>query len=196
MLNVPHLARFFVLLLMLLGLYLAGENTLISADVLSYESGASAIAATSIAVAATALELCFVSWIRQERSISELVKAFKTQPMAISLRLLALGLGLALTYHFDILTTAQHPQFQKDNAYFFGVVIAAFVFGPEACLLLAAWLWLKVRDVETSQMAENNHRDAENAYRRAERQTLIDLATAAGQEKAIERARERWGSQS
>lgn len=193
MLNIPHLTRCFVVGLLVLGLYLAVENTLISAEVLATMSGASVVSATAIAVGATALELTFASWIRSEQGMKELLTSIARKPLVTLPRMFALGIGLALTYHFDILTTAAHPRFNTDNAYFFTVVVMAFVFGPEACIVIASWLWFKARDVETRQLQQNTIRDAENAKMKRQKSTLVGLAEQAGEEEAIQIARSRWG---
>ncbi|MEM9151295.1 MAG: hypothetical protein AAGB19_12680 [Cyanobacteria bacterium P01_F01_bin.3] len=62
MLSIPFVARGFAVALCLLALCLAGENTIISAEVLSSQSGASALSSSAIAVGCTALEIAFTSW--------------------------------------------------------------------------------------------------------------------------------------
>lgn len=193
MLNIPMFTRLFATILISLGVYLAAENTLISAAVLADESGASAVAATAISVAATGLELIFASWIRSSNSVDTAKKAVRRINLASFLRMFIAGCGLALVYHFDILTTAKHANFDSASPYFFFVVVAAFVFGPEICIVLSAWLMEQARDTETRQMADGNARDAENAFRKAERLQLVDLAREAGKDKATKKAVERWG---
>lgn len=193
MLSIPPLTRLFAALLLALGLYLAVENTIISADVLGYGSGASVIASTAIAVVATGLELTFASWIRQEKSAVSLASEIKHRPIIMGLRLIGVGISLALVYHFDILTTARHPRFLTGDAYFFGVVVAAFVFGPEACIVISSWLWSKARDIETRQLDKDSIKDAENQRLKTRRSTLMDLSEQAGEAEAVAIARNRWG---
>ena len=192
MLNIPVLTRSFAMLLIALGIYLAFENTLISAEVLSTATGASVVAANAIAIAATGLEMVFASYIRQGRSLAELWAHLKANSTLAFLQLTATGCGLALVYHFDILTTAMHPGFSTESTYFFSVVIAAFVFGPECCILISSWLWQQAKEVETRQLADNNTKDAEHAYRRAERSQLVAMASQAGKENATKKATQRW----
>lgn len=192
MLNIPVLSRAFSMMLIALGIYLAFENTLISSAVLSEATGASLVSANAIAIAATGLELIFASWIRQGDTLESLWLKLKHSPAKAFLRLSVSGIALALVYHFDIYTTALHPGFSTDSAYFFAVVVGAFVFGPEVCIVLSAWVWQQARDTETKQMANGNSRDAENAYRRAERQRLVKLATQAGEADATKKAATRW----
>ena len=194
MLKIPHLARCFVVCLLALGLYLAIENLLISAEVLADESGASVVSASAISTVVAGIELVFASWVTKEKTLVEMVGELKKNPASVGFRLAGTGLGLGLLYHFDILTTAKHPQFSQASGYFFGIVVMAYVFGPEVCIVLASWLWRKATDAETKLLAATSHKDAENAYRRAERSTLIQLAEAAGKEKAIAKATERWSN--
>ena len=70
MLNLPLMTRAFAAILLALGLYLALENTVISADVLEAASGSSMVTSFAVAVIATGLELTFASWLRQEKGIS------------------------------------------------------------------------------------------------------------------------------
>lgn len=193
MLSIPVLSRAFSLLLVALGVYLAFENTIISAEVLASATGASTVAANAIAISATGLELVFASWIRQGESLEELWLNLKTNPKSAFLRLILAGSALALVYHFDMLTTALHPGFSTESRYFFSVVIAAFVFGPEACIVISAWVWQHAKETETKQMATTNHKDAENAFRQAERQKLVSMAKQAGADAAVKKATKRWG---
>lgn len=193
MLNIPNLARGFAIALLCLGLYLATENTLITAEVLADRSGASVVASVAFAFAATGLELAFVSWIRSEKGATGLLETLMHKPFRTVSQLFVLGIGLALVYHFDIMTTAEHPRFDAGERYFFSVVVLGFVFGPEACIVLFGWLWTKARDVETRKLQTDNLKDAENMKLRSERQQLMDLAKVAGQEDAIAKARTRWG---
>ena len=194
MLKIPHLARCFVVCLLTLGLYLAIENLLISAEVLADESGASVVSASAISTVVAGIELVFASWVTKEKTLVEMVAELKKNPASVVFRLSASGLGLAVLYHFDILTTAKHPQFSQASGYFFSIVVVAYVFGPEVCIVLASWLWRKATDAETKLLAATSHKDAENAYRKAERSTLIQLAEAAGRERAITKATERWSN--
>lgn len=77
MLNNPLLARAFAFILLALGLYLAIENTIISAFVLASSSGATPVTAFAVAVVASGLEISFASWIRQERTLTAVVGELK-----------------------------------------------------------------------------------------------------------------------
>lgn len=193
MLDIPMLTRAFAGLLLALGLYLATENTVISADVLEVSSGSSMVTAFAVAVAATGLELTFASWMRGEKGASTIVGEFKVKPLHTLVRLMVSGTGLGLMYHFDLLTTAQHPAFAGSDDYFFGVIVLALVFGPEACLVISFWLWTKARDVESRQLDQGTTKDAENRRLRSKRDKLVALADEAGQAEAIATARQRWG---
>lgn len=193
MFNIPILTRAFSVILLVVGIWLATENTLISAEVLGTQSGASVVASTAIAVFVTALELTFASWFIREDSLIELFRSVRKTPVPVLCRLFFVGMGLMLVYHFDILTTAMHPRFITDNRYFFSAVVGAFIFGPEACIMVSWWLWMKARDVETQQLKKNNHKDGDNAYLRAHREQLTSLGKAAGIAKANAQAAERWG---
>jgi hypothetical protein len=194
MLNLPLLSRIFSVILLALGLYLALENTLISAQVLQQASGATMVTAFSIAVVATGLELAFASWIRQEKTFPELMKELQNKPVHTSMRLFAAGLGLAIVYHFDLLTTASHPSFAASDNYFFSVVVIALVFGPEVCIVIASWLWLSSRDVQIRHLEKNTAKDAENQRLKTKRQKLVAIAEEVGQAEAISTARARWGA--
>lgn len=193
MLNIPVFTRAFAMMLISLGIYLAFENTLISADVLASATGASIVASTAIAITATGLELIFASWLRQGDTLTDLWSKLRSEPSKAFVRLFLAGMGLGLVYHFDIVTTALHPGFSTQSTYFFAVVIAAFVFGPEVCIVLSSWLWEQARDTETRQLATGNTKTAENAYRRAERARLVKLAAIAGKDDATKKAAQRWG---
>jgi len=181
-------------MLMLLGVYLAVENTVISADVLAKASGSNLTIAIAVAVVATGLELTFASWLRQGKGVVTVTGEFRDKPVQTAGRLFLLGLGLALVYHFDLLTTARHPSFVGGERYFFGVIVMALVFGPEACIVLASWMWFKARDVESRQIDQNAAKDAENMRLRTKRSKLVALANEAGEAEAIKTARQRWGS--
>jgi hypothetical protein len=118
----------------------------------------------------------------------------RDKPVQTAGRLFLLGIGLALVYHFDLLTTALHPSFVDGERYFFGVIVVALVFGPEVCIVIASWLWLKARDVESRQIDQNAAKDAENMRLRTKRSKLVALANEAGEAEAIKTARQRWGS--
>lgn len=193
MLNLPLLTRAFAGLLLALGLYLATENTLISADVFQASTGSSLVTAFAIAVVATGLELTFASWLRQDKTTSTVVSEIKNNPSKVLPRLFVAGLGLALVYHFDLLTTARHPAFAASESYFFGVLVLALVFGPEACIVISSWLWMKARDVESRQLDTNTTRDAENRRLRKRKEMLVALADEAGEAEAIATAQKRWG---
>ncbi len=193
MLNNPILTRAFAAILLALGIYLATENTIISSNVLEVRSGATMVTAFAIAVAATGLELTFASWLRQDKTPSTVVSNLKRKPVTNSFRLFGCGIGLALVYHFDLLTTAEHPAFRNSDSYFFGVVVLALVFGPEACIVISSWLWLKARDVETRQLDQNTTKDAENRRLKTKRDRLMSIADEVGQAEAIATARQRWG---
>lgn len=193
MLNNPLLTRAFAFILLALGLYLALENTIISADVLQSSSGASVVTAFAVAVIATGLELSFASWIRQEKSLPELAGELKRSPAHTTVRLFGSGLGLAVVYHFDLLTTARHPSFASSDNYFFSVIVIALVFGPEVCIVIASWLWLSARDVESRQLDKNTTKDAENRRLKSKRDKLVAIADEVGEAEAIATARQRWG---
>lgn len=193
MLSIPFVARGFAVALCLLALCLAGENTIISAEVLSSQSGASALSSSAIAVGCTALEIAFTSWMMQGKSMVQLVKVFKKSVGNTVFRLVIGAAVLLNVYVFDIKTTYMHPQFLSADTYFFIAVVAAYVFGPEILLLIGWWLWNKARDEETAYMAETNHRAAENAYRKSERERLVAMAEAAGRAHADARIAKRWG---
>lgn len=196
MLSIPFASRVLAGLLALLGTYLAAENTMISANVLGSQSGASVVASAAIAVLVTGVELVATSWLT--RGGDDAVQAWATirrQPVKWIPRLFGLGLLLAFVYHFDVLTTSLHPGFITDNAYFFSSVVFAFVGGPEICLAIASWLWRKSRDIETRMMADNNSKDAENEFRRSERQSMMAMARAAGEEAGQRKIIDRFGSQ-
>ena len=195
MLSIPHASRFLAALLVLLGVYLAAENTMISANVLGYESGASVVASAAIAVLITGVELVATSTLVRGDDFAQFWSTVRRQPVKWVPRLLGLGLLLGLVYHFDVLTTALHPGFRTDNAYFFGAVVGAFVGGPEICLGIAVWLWHKSRDIETRLMADNNAKDAENEYRRSERQSMMAMARAAGEQAGQRKVISRFGQQ-
>lgn len=194
MLNIPIFGRGFAVALAVLAFYLAAENTLISADVLSLATGISPIPANAIAMVATGLEIVFASWIRQEKTALELYRSIRHEPVTVVPRLVGLGLLLGLVYHFDVSTTAQHPKLITTSAYYFSIAVGMFVFGPEVCIFLAGWLWKASQDTETKVMHERSHRDAENAYERSKRDNLIALASQAGKQDAISKAQERWGN--
>ena len=193
MLNLPLLTRAFAAILLALGLYLALENTVISADVLGVSSGSTLVTAFAVAVIATGLELTFASWLRQGKGLAAIAGDFRSRPVQTFGRLVVAGAGLGLVYHFDLLTTASHPNFSDSDAYFFGVIVIALVFGPEACIVIASWLFLKARDVETRQLDQNTTKDAENRRLKTKREKMIALADEAGESEAIEAARKRWG---
>ncbi|PZO55455.1 MAG: hypothetical protein DCF15_10420 [Phormidesmis priestleyi] len=193
MLDIPMLTRVFAGILLALGLYLATENTIISADVLQSSSGASAVTAFAVAVAATGLELTFASWMRQEKGAATVVGQLQKKPLHTSLRLLFSGFGLALVYHFDLLTTARHPSFLQSDNYFFTVIVMSLVFGPEACIVISSWLWSKARDVESRQLDQNTTKDAENRRLKSKRDRLVAIADEVGAAEAISTARQRWG---
>ena len=193
MLNMPLMSRAFACILLALGLYLALENTLISADVLQRSSGATMVTSFAVAVVATGLELAFASWIRQERTFPELVKELQNKPVHTSSRLFMAGLGLAVVYHFDLLTTARHPSFASSDNYFFSVIVLALVFGPEVCIVIASWLWLSARDVQSRHLEKNTAKDAENRRLQTKRAKLVAIAEEVGQAEAITTARARWG---
>lgn len=193
MLNNPTLTRAFACILLGLGLYLATENTVISSNVLETRSGATMVTAFAIAVVATGLELTFASWLRQDKTPSTVTSELKRKPLRNTLRLFSGGIGLGAVYHFDLLTTAEHPAFSSSDSYFFGVVVLALVFGPEACIVISSWLWLKARDVETRQLDQNTTKDAENRRLKTKRDRLMSIADEVGQSEAIETARQRWG---
>lgn len=193
MLDNPILSRAFACILLALGLYLALENTLISADVLQKSSGATMVTAFAVAVVATGLELAFASWIRQEKTFPGLAKEFNGKPLHTTFRLFGSGLGLAIVYHFDLLTTARHPSFADSDNYFFSVIVMALVFGPEVCIVIASWLWLSARDVQSRQLEKNTAKDAENRRLKTKRDKLVAIAEEVGQAEAITTARARWG---
>ena len=193
MLNIPLLTRAFAGVLLALGLYLATENTIISADVLESSSGASMVTAFAVAVAATGLELTFASWMRQQKGAVAIAGEMQNKPIHTVIRLFVLGVGLALVYHFDLLTTARYPDFSGSENYFFGVIVLALVFGPEACIVISSWLWGKARDVESRQLDTNTTKDAENRRLRSKRDKLVALADEVGEAEAIATARKRWG---
>lgn len=194
MLNIPIAARAFAGLLLVVGLLLAVENTVISADVLAKASGANLAIAIAVAVVVTGLELTFASWLRQGKGVVTVTGQMRDKPVQTAGRLFLLGIGLALVYHFDLLTTALHPSFVDGERYFFGVIVVALVFGPEVCIVIASWLWLKARDVESRQIDQNAAKDAENMRLRTKRSKLVALANEAGEAEAIKTARQRWGS--
>ena len=194
MLNLPLMTRAFAAILLALGLYLALENTVISADVLEAASGSSLVTSFAVAVIATGLELTFASWLRQEKGLAALAGEMRSKPLHTSARLFVSSLGLALVYHFDLLTTSRHPAFTSSETYFFSVIVIALVFGPEACVVIASWLWFKARDVESRQLDQNTTKDAENRRLKTKRDKLVALADEAGEAEAIKAARQRWGS--
>lgn len=193
MLNMPLMSRAFSCILLALGLYLALENTLISAEVLQRSSGATLVTSFAVAVVATGLELAFASWIRQERTFPELMKELQNKPVHTSSRLFMSGLGLAVVYHFDLLTTARHPSFSGSDNYFFSVIVLALVFGPEVCIVIASWLWMSARDVQSRHLEKNTAKDAENRRLQTKRAKLVAIAEEVGQAEAITTARARWG---
>ena len=195
MLSLPFASRILAGLLGLLGFYLAAENTMISANVLGSQSGASVVASAAIAVLVTGVELVATSTLVRGDDFTAAWSSIRRNPLKWVPRLFVLGILLGLVYHFDVLTTALHPGFRTENAYFFGAVVGAFVGGPEICIAIAAWLWRKSRDIETRLMADNNAKDAENEYRRSERQSMMAMARAAGEEAGQRRVISRFGQQ-
>ncbi|MEM9092830.1 MAG: hypothetical protein AAGC93_29395 [Cyanobacteria bacterium P01_F01_bin.53] len=193
MLNIPFVARGFAIALCFLALCLAGENTIISAEVLSSQSGATALSSSVIAVGCTGLEIAFTSWMMQGKSMVELIKVFKKSAASTFFRLFIGSAILVNVYVFDIKTTYMHPQFISADTYFFIAVVCSYVFGPEILLLIGWWLWNKARDQETEYMAATNHRAAENAYRKSERERLVAMAEQAGRAHADARVSQRWG---
>lgn len=193
MLDLPLLTRGFAGLLLALGLYLATENTVISADVFMNSTGASSVTALAVAVIATGLELTFASWLRQEKTAAAVFGELRRKPHQVLPRLFVCGVGLGVVYHFDLLTTSQHPAFAASEAYFFGVLVVSLVFGPEACIVVSSWLWFKAREVENRQLDQHTTREAENRRLKTKRDKLVALADEAGQAEAITTARERWG---
>lgn len=194
MINIPLIAYPLSIIFFLVALALAGENTIISAEVLSKVSGASVLSSAFIAITSTAVEMLFASVVFRG-DLTEVSTKLRKKPAATLSRLLFGGLLLGWIYHFDITTTYQHPQFKTDDLYFFGVVVASFVFGPELLMCVGWWLWNKTRDEETKLMANTNHKVAENEYRKAERQQLNAIARAAGKAEADKKAAARWGPQ-
>ncbi len=192
MINIPFLARGFAVLLIFISLALAVENTLISAEVLMIQSGASALSSVAIAVGSTSLEIAFASWAMKEGSFEDLGTSLTSKPKRI-FRLLAFGLALALVYHFDILTTAMHPKFQSADSYFFAAVVGCYVFGPELVLIIGWWLWHKAGEEETKLLAKTNSKAAENVFWRSNRERAIALAKQAGTAYADKAAAKRWG---
>lgn len=195
MLSLPIASRFLAGLLCLLGVYLAAENTMISANVLGSQSGASVVASAAIAVLVTGVELVATSTLVRGDDFTGAWSLIRRNPLKWVPRLIVLGIVLGLVYHFDVLTTALHPGFRTENAYFFGAVVGAFVGGPEICLAISVWLWRKTRDIETRLMADNNSKDAENEFRRSERQSMLAMARAAGEESGQRRVLSRFGQQ-
>jgi hypothetical protein len=193
MLNNPMLARAFASILLALGLYLAIENMIISAQVLQTSSGASLVTSFAIAVASGGLELTFASWVRHEKGIVAVTGELQKHPAKTITRLFFGGLGLAVIYHFDLLTTSRHPSFQNSDNYFFSVIVIALVFGPEACIVIASWLWHSARDGESRHLDKNTTKEAENRRLKSKRDKLVALANEAGEAEAIATARQRWG---
>lgn len=192
MVNIPLIAYPLSIVFFFVAIALAAENTLISAEVLSKVSGASVLSSGFIAIVSTSVEMLFASIVFRG-DLTELAGKFRKSPVPTLTRLFFGGLFLGWIYHFDITTTYQHPQFNTENAYFFAVVVASFVFGPEMLLCVGWWLWNKTRDEETRLLANNNHRTAENEYRKAEKRQLHALARQAGTADATARAAKRWG---
>lgn len=91
------------------------------------------------------------------------------------------------------MTTARHPSFASSDAYFFSVIVMALVFGPEVCIVIASWLWVSARDIESRQLEKHTAKDAENARLKTKRSRLISIAEEVGESEAINTARQRWG---
>jgi hypothetical protein len=193
MIAIPALAYALAYAFIGLALALAAENTIISAEVLHNVSGASVIASGAIAISTSGLELFFASWVMREDSMTAVAEKLRKNPAPTIARLFFGGLGLGLVYHFDIYTTFRHPAFHTEDMYFFSVVVAAFVFGPEVILCIGWWLLHRAQEEETKLLAATNHKAAENAYRHSERTRLVSLAKAAGAAHADSRASNRWG---
>ncbi|MEL7354063.1 MAG: hypothetical protein AAFN38_21755 [Cyanobacteria bacterium J06560_5] len=193
MINIPVAAMAFAISLMLLAGLLGAENTVISAEVLNSQSGASALSSGVIAIACTAIELAFTSWVFQGRSGVEVARDIRKTKGKTLPRLFFGLLVLVCVYDFDIRTTNMHPTFEGADPYFFIAVVGAYVFGPEILLNIGWWLKNRAQAEETKYLAETNHRAAELAYRKAERARGIAQARQAGKAHADQRAAERWG---
>ena len=179
--------------LMILSLLLAGENTLISAEVLNTQSGASTLSSGVNAIASTAIENAYPSRVFPGRSGLEVVREIKRTKAKILPRILFGTAVLICVYDFDIRTTHMHPTFEGADPYFFVAVVGAYVFGPEILLNIGWWLRNRAQAEETKYMAETNHRAAENEFRRAERNRLKAQARVAGKAIADKKAADRWG---
>ncbi|MEL6553589.1 MAG: hypothetical protein AAFQ63_09040 [Cyanobacteria bacterium J06621_11] len=193
MINIPAAAMAFGIGLMILSALLAGENTLISAEVLNTQSGASTLSSAVIAIACTAIEIAFTSWVFQGRSGVEVVREIKRTNAKALPRILFGTAVLICVYDFDIRTTNMHPSFEGADPYFFVAVVGAYVFGPEILINIGWWLRNRGQAEETKYLAETNHRAAENEFRRTERNRLKAQARVAGKAVADRRAAERWG---
>lgn len=193
MFDFPPLIRLFSGLLFVLGLYLAGENLLITADQIQANTGASTISSAAIALVAQGIQMVFVGWLLHEGSMRGLLEAWRKNPVKVAVRCAVLGIGIAWLQHFDLITTASHPAFSNATPYFFWVVVLFFVLGPEVAIAISVFLWEHANDQETRKLANTNHKAAENSYRKAERQQLTALAEEAGKAAATESARKRWG---
>lgn len=178
--------------LFVFGGYLAIYNSMLSAIVIHQRSGLEAMASLSIAIGITGLELWFASWARNLENMRKVMKLFKRQPIETSLKLFAGGIGMALTYHYDIQTTRLSAGLVATDMYFFVWSVGWLVFGPEVTMSLGAWLWRESTDQQTLHLKKNAHKDAENAFNRERREMLISLAQQHGKNEGIRQASSRF----
>jgi hypothetical protein len=194
MLTNPTLTRAISWILILFGGYLAIFNTAISAYVIGERSGLGLAVGVAIAFSLTGTELWFASWARHVRNWEPVVKDVRLHPERIW-KLSAMGLGLALVYHFDIESTRLAIQTRSTDFYFFLWGLCWLVFGPEVILALSGWLQTAADKAEAKNLKDTNSRDADRVHLRAERRTMFDLAEQAGKESGTSKIAKRYGPQ-
>lgn len=194
MLSSPLLTRAIAWVLILFGAYLAMFNTAISAVVIGERSGLGLAVGAAIAFSLTGTELWFASWARHIRNWEPVVKDIRLHPEHLW-RLSAMGLGLALVYHFDIESTRLAIQSRSTDFYFFLWGLSWLVFGPEVILGLSTWLLTEADKAEARNLKDTNSRDADRVHLRAERRRMFDLAEQAGKESGTAKISKRYGPQ-
>lgn len=192
MLKNPLLTRAIAWILISFGAYLAIFNTAISAFVIGERSGLGFPVGLAIAFSLTGTELWFASWAKELTNWQGIIKDIRRQPEK-AWKLCAVGVGLALVYHFDIESTRLAMQSRSSDFYFFLWGLCWLVFGPEILLALFGWLNLAADKAEAANMKDSNHRDAERLVLRTERRVMFDLAEQVGKERATAKISERYG---
>ena len=196
MLENPTVCKVIALVLLAFGGYLAVYNTTLSAVIIGDRTGLGFIGGLAIACGITGCELWFAGWARNLANWQPLYRSFRESPERTFLKMAACGFGLALIYHFDILSTWVALQGMSRDFYFFLWGVAWLIFGPELTIALASWLILHSQKVESKFMKNNNSRDAERVKLRSERETMFAMAKEAGEQSAVRKISDRYGPSS